>query len=85
VSTIAEWLTSLGLSEYTDRFVENGIDVSVLPHLTDQDLKDLGVLLGHRRKMLRAIRDLGNASVAVTAPPTPVAPKPTRRRPSVAS
>jgi class 3 adenylate cyclase len=67
VSTIAEWLTSLGLSEYTDCFVENGIDVSVLSDLTDQDLKDLGVLLGHRRKMLRAIRDLGNASIAVTA------------------
>jgi hypothetical protein len=65
VSTIAEWLTSLGLCEYTDRFDENGIDISVQPDLTDQDLKDLGVLLGHRRKMLRAIRDLGNASVAV--------------------
>jgi class 3 adenylate cyclase/predicted ATPase len=79
VSTIAEWLTSLGLSEYTDRFVENGIDVSVLPDLTDQDLKDLGVLLGHRRKMLRAIRDLGNASVAVTASSTPVETEPIRR------
>jgi hypothetical protein len=58
VSTIAEWLTSLGLSEYIDRFVENGIDVSVLPDLIDQDLKDLGVLLGHRRKMLRAIAEV---------------------------
>jgi hypothetical protein len=36
---------------------------SVLPELTDQDLKDLGVALGHRRKMLRAIRDLGSVSV----------------------
>src|SRR5215469_14932632 len=47
VSTIAEWLKSLGLSQYTDCFVENGIDVSVLPDLTDQDLKDLGDLFGH--------------------------------------
>jgi SAM domain (Sterile alpha motif) len=58
VSTIAEWLTSLGLSEYIDRFVENGIDVSVLPDLIDWDLKDLGGLLGHRRKMLRAIAEV---------------------------
>jgi hypothetical protein len=42
VSTIAEWLTSLGLSEYTDRFVENGIDVSVLSELTEQDFERLG-------------------------------------------
>ena len=38
-----------------ERFAENDIDISVLPDLTDQDLKDLGVSLGHRRKMLRAI------------------------------
>ena len=46
---IADWLKKLGMSEYTDRFVENRIDLSVLPDLTDQDLKDLGVLLGDRR------------------------------------
>ncbi len=37
---IAEWLKELGLSEYTDRFTENEIDSSVLPHPTDQDLKE---------------------------------------------
>jgi SAM domain (Sterile alpha motif) len=46
---ITDWLTKLGLPEYAGAFAENGIDVSVLPHLTDQDLKDIGVLLGHRR------------------------------------
>jgi class 3 adenylate cyclase/tetratricopeptide (TPR) repeat protein len=55
VFTIAEWLASLGMVEYTERFVENRIDLSVLRDLTDQDLKDLGVVLGDRRKMLRAI------------------------------
>jgi class 3 adenylate cyclase len=65
---IADWLKKLGMSEYAKRFVENRIDLSVLPELTDQDLKDLGVLLGDRRKLLRAIRDLGNASGPVTAP-----------------
>jgi SAM domain (Sterile alpha motif) len=37
---IADWLKKLGMSEYTDRFVENRIDLSVLQDLTDQDLKD---------------------------------------------
>ena len=50
---LAHWLEKLGMSEYAQRFAENGIDFTVLPDLTDQDLKDIGVLLGHRRKMLR--------------------------------
>ena len=36
---IADWLEKLGLGQYAERFAENEIDVSVLPHLTDQDLK----------------------------------------------
>ena len=52
---IADWLEKLGMSEYAERFAENHIDFSVLRDLTDQDLKDLGVVLGDRRKMLRAI------------------------------
>ena len=55
---IAEWLASIGLGEYAERFRENAIDPSVVRDLTEQDLKDLGVLLGHRRKMLRAIAEL---------------------------
>src|SRR6266851_2668765 len=55
---IAEWLESIGLGEYAQRFGENAIDLSVVRDLTEQDLKDLGVLLGHRRKMLRAIAEL---------------------------
>ena len=53
---VTEWLQSLGLSEYADRFAENDIDFSILPELTDQDLEKIGVVsLGHRRKILRAI------------------------------
>ena len=52
---IADWLQKLGLGQYAQRFAENEIDVSVLPHLTDQDLKDIGVPLGPRRKILAAI------------------------------
>lgn len=55
---IAEWLASIGLGEYAERFRENAIDLSVVRDLTEQDLKDLGVLLGHRRKMLRALVEL---------------------------
>jgi hypothetical protein len=68
VTTITEWLASLGLSEYADRFAENGIDISVLPDLTDQDLKDIGDLLGHRRKMLRAISELTATNTTMLPP-----------------
>ena len=76
---IAEWLKGLGMSEYAERFAENKIDISVLPDLTDQHLKDLGVALGDRLKMLRAIRDLSGAAVAVTASSAGGAPSLTRR------
>ena len=66
---IGDWLKKLGMPEYGERFAENRIDLSVLPDLTDQDLEKLGVLLGDRRKMLRAIRELtGDASVAPHTP-----------------
>ena len=64
---IAEWLASIGLGEYAERFRENAIDLSVVRDLTEQDLKDLGVLLGHRRKMLRAIADLQGERAANTS------------------
>ena len=59
---IAEWLEQLGLADYAQLFDENGIDFSVLPELTDQDLEKLGVLLGHRRKLLRAIASLKDST-----------------------
>ena len=58
---IADWLEKLGMSEYAQRFAEDDIDALVLQHLTDQDLKELGVSLGHRRKMLAAIGKLSKA------------------------
>jgi class 3 adenylate cyclase/predicted ATPase len=65
VSSIAEWLASLGMSEYAERFAENRIDLSVLPDLTDQHLEKLGVALGDRLKILRAIRERSATTVAV--------------------
>jgi class 3 adenylate cyclase len=73
---IAEWLEKLGMPEYAARFAENGIDVSALPHLTDQDLKDIGVLLGHRRKMLAAIGQQADATAAALEPAARIEPKP---------
>jgi len=77
---IADWLKKLGLSEYAQRFAENHVDFSVLPELTDQDLKDLGIVLGDRRKLLRAIADLNGIekiqSKPTEAATTPVAPQP---------
>jgi hypothetical protein len=61
---IAQWLEKLGMSEYVPQFLKNRIDVSILRDLTDQDLKDLGVVLGDRRKMLRAIGELDPGSPA---------------------
>jgi class 3 adenylate cyclase len=63
---IADWLEKLGMSEYAQRFAENRIDFSVLPDLTDQDLEKLGVVLGDRRKILRAIANL-ETSMSVPA------------------
>src|SRR5262249_44691188 len=56
----------IGLSEYAQRFADNAIDLSIVRDLTEQDLKDLGVLLGHRRKFLRAIAELDGAAPAPT-------------------
>ena len=64
---IADWLQKLGLGQYAQCFAENEIDVSVLRHLTDQDLKDVGVPLGHRRKILAAIAELGSTPAVAPA------------------
>jgi class 3 adenylate cyclase/predicted ATPase len=66
---IADWLKKLGMSEYAQRFAENRIDLSVLPDLTDRDLEKLGVVLGDRRKILRAIANLDNAPPAAASAP----------------
>jgi class 3 adenylate cyclase/predicted ATPase len=71
---IVVWLRSLGLQQYEAVFRENAIDETVLPDLTDQDLEKLGVLLGHRRKLLRAIASFKNADRALAAISTSAAP-----------
>ena len=71
---VGGWLRSLGLGQYEAVFRANEIDGDVLPELADQHLKDLGVSLGHRLKVLRAIRELQEEA------PTPPQPSATPRR-----
>src|SRR5690242_2410211 len=73
---VADWLEKLGLGQYAQRFAENDIDASVLPHLTDQSLKELGVSLGHRLKILAAVQELGGPPPAPPQPVTPTETKP---------
>jgi class 3 adenylate cyclase len=68
------WLRSLGIQQYEAIFRENAIDETVLPDLTDQDLEKLGVLLGHRRKLLRAIANPENADKGSSAIHSSAAP-----------
>src|SRR6516164_8234195 len=68
---IANWLKAVCLGEYAQRFADNAIDLSVIRDLTEQDLKDLGVLLGHRRKILRAIAELPAAPAPTEAATEP--------------
>jgi hypothetical protein len=85
VQEIGDWLEKLGMPEYGESFAENKLDLSVLPHLTDQDLKDIRVPLGHPRKMLAAIAHLDDTSIAEARVPAPGSlkshPPPWRRPP----
>jgi class 3 adenylate cyclase/predicted ATPase len=68
---VAAWLADLGLDQYAAAFAENGVDQGVLPRLTAEDLKEIGVAaVGHRRKLLDAIEALqaSGASAPATAP-----------------
>src|SRR5262245_43705681 len=81
---VADWLQKLGLGQYAQRFAENDISFAVLPDLTDQDLKEIGVSLGHRRQLLRAIAELSSSEKdhpkAADATATPTTPRDTAER-----
>ncbi len=71
---IGDWLRQLGLERYEQTFRDNGVEPRVLPELTDADLKELGLTLGHRRLLLKAIRGLeetGTLPEAVADTPAP--------------
>jgi SAM (Sterile alpha motif) domain-containing protein len=69
---VGVWLRSLGLGRYEVAFSENSIDADVLPDLTEGDLEKLGVTLGDRKRLLKAMAGLGATEPA--AKPTSPAP-----------
>jgi class 3 adenylate cyclase/tetratricopeptide (TPR) repeat protein len=88
---ITAWLGEIGLGQYAPAFLENDIDLEIIPALTEADLEKLGLSLGHRKKMLRAAGSLSTAGaaplaagkptgVAVTAPPVTGRPDAQRRQ-----
>ena len=66
-SPIRQWLELLGLPQYAERFEANDIDRDVVPSLSDQDLEKLGVSMGHRKKLLKAIAELTGAPASSAA------------------
>ena len=78
--TVRQWLEQLGLSQYAEVFAENDVDLEALRLLAESDLEKLGVSLGHRKKLLKAVSELdGGLQVAPAALPIQARP-PTRER-----
>ena len=73
---LQSWLEKIGLGQYAATFVDNDIDLAVLPELSDADLQSLGLSLGHRRRLQRAVAGLGKT----LEPAEPDAGEPEARR-----
>ena len=81
MESIEKWLEQLGLRQYGSAFVQADIDPSVLPDLSEADLERLGVTLGHRKKLLRAIAALiESAANGAASPPVGIAAAPEAER-----
>ena len=80
---VAQWLNAIDLGQYAGLFHEHEIDAGVLPDLVEADLEKIGVPLGHRKRLLKAIAALGTGETAAKPPsPAPVpSPAPAERRP----
>src|SRR5271157_3512867 len=76
---VAQWLNGIGLGQYEALFREHEIDADVLADLTEADLEKIGVPLGHRKRLMRAIAGL------VSNEPSPLVAKPAPVRSSPAS
>jgi class 3 adenylate cyclase len=80
---VAQWLNGVGPGQYEALFREHEIDAGVLPDLTEADLEKIGVPLGHRKRLMRAIAALASnpaPSPAATAPVATPSPLPIRLR-----
>jgi class 3 adenylate cyclase len=83
IMDVGTWLRALGLGQYETTFRDSEIDAEVLPDLTEGDLNQLGVPLGHRKRLLKAIAALGTEETAAKPPgPAPASsPATAERRP----
>ena len=59
---VGGWLRNLGLGQYESAFIENAIGTDILPELTEGDLEKLGVPLGDRKRLIKAIKALAGGS-----------------------
>src|SRR5215217_6136723 len=80
---VRAWLEDLGLGQYAKAFAENGVEFNLVPELTNEDLKDLGIArLADRKRLLKAIADLvptTPSATVTTANRTLSKPEPERR------
>jgi hypothetical protein len=82
MTPFATWLAEIGLGTHEVVFASNKIDFDVIRSLSDADLRELGLVLGDRRRLLQAVAKLGERRMAETATPM-VAPGPFRPPPAI--
>jgi predicted ATPase/class 3 adenylate cyclase len=68
--TLLRWLEQIGLAQHAETFAANDIDLDILSELSDGDLKELGLSLGHRRRLLRAVAERTSKGVTDVPPET---------------
>jgi predicted ATPase/class 3 adenylate cyclase len=71
MSNLAKWLELHGLGKYTEVFAENDVGFDILPHLTEEHLKELGVSLGDRLRLLKAVDALDTTGATTAQAPLP--------------
>src|SRR6516165_6432445 len=67
---LRDWLDQIGLAQHAEIFAANDIDLDVQPELSDEDLKELGLSLGHRRRLQRALAERTSEDAIGAAPET---------------
>ena len=85
MSDLRDWLRGQNLEQYADTFEANDIDFDILPDLDDHDLEQLGLSLGNRRRLLKAIAARNTAAAPISAQDKAPSPNKLRlRRPAMA-